>query len=39
MEHITTDTIARYVKHMNNVKRIHTKERIMTSNNFTEEVT
>ena len=33
------ETIPHYVKHMNNVKVIHTTETITTSNNFTEAVT
>ena len=39
MKYITTGTIPHYIKHMNNVKVLHTKETIMTSNNFTEAVT
>ena len=36
---ITSETIAHYVKYMNNIKIIDTKETIMTNNNFTERVT
>ena len=39
MKYITTGTIPHYIKHMNNVKVLRTKETIMTSNNFTEAVT
>ena len=39
MKYITTGTIPHYIKHMNNVKVLHTKETIMKSNNFTKAVT
>ena len=39
IKYITTGTIPHYVKHMNNVKAVHTKETIMTYNNSTEAVT
>ena len=38
IKNITIGTIPYYVTHMSNVKVVHTKEKIMTSNHFTEAV-
>ena len=36
---MTIGTVPHYAKHVNNIKVVHTKETIMTSNNITEAVT
>ena len=38
-KYITVGTVPHYAKHMNNIKVVHTKETIMTSNNNTKGVT
>ena len=39
IKYVTIGTVPRYAKHMNNIKEVHTKGTIMTSDNITEAVT
>ena len=38
IKYVTIGTVSHYAKHMNNIKEVHTKETIMTSDNITEAV-